>query len=51
MYGSVSIHMFKEYQNFNDGPIPENPFFGPINNDEFRDEDRKKSLEAVNLIK
>ena len=26
--------MLKEYQQFNDGPIPRNPIFEPINNEE-----------------
>ena len=43
--------MFKEYQHFNDGPMPGKPVFGPINNEELRGEDRKKSLDSVNHIK
>ena len=43
--------MSKEYQKLNYGPIPGEPFFGPINNEELSSEDRKKSLEVVNLIK
>ena len=42
--------MFKEYQQFNDGPIPGKPVFVPISNAELISEDRKKSLEAVNMI-
>ena len=42
--------MFKEYQKSNDEPMPGNPVFGPISNEELRSEDKKKELEAVNLI-
>ena len=43
--------MFRQYQQLNDGPIPGNPGFVPINNEELGGEDREKSLEAMNLIK
>ena len=42
--------MFNEYQQLNDGPMPGNPVFGPINNEELSGKDIKKAIEAVNLI-
>ena len=50
-FGERSVSaMFKEYQKSNDKPMPGNPVFGPISNEELRSEDKKKELEAVNLI-
>ena len=43
--------MFKYYQQLNYGPMPRKPVFVPINNEELSGEDRKKALEADNLIK
>ena len=46
-----SSAILKEYQKLNNGPMPGNPVLGPIKNEELSGEDRKKELEAVNLIK
>ena len=45
------VAMLKEYQKLNDRPMPGNPVFGTINNEELRSEDRKKSIDAVKMIK
>ena len=42
--------MFKEYQQLNYGPMSGKPVFRPIKIEELSGEDRKKELEAVNLI-
>ena len=43
--------MLKECQKLNDRPMSGKTVFVPINIEEFISEDRKKSLEAVKLIK
>ena len=43
--------MFKEYQQLKYGPIPGNPVFGPINNEELSGKESRRALKAVNLIK
>ena len=51
-FGKQSIvDMFKDYQQLNDGPMPGKSVFGRIHNEKLRSKDRKKILEAVNLIK
>ena len=43
--------IFKELKQLNDGVLPGNPVIVPINIESLTDEDKRKSLKAVNLIK
>ena len=45
------IDMFKEYKQLDDGTMPVKPVVAPYNPDVITSLDRKKTLEAVNLIK
>ena len=43
--------MFSEYKQLNSGPMPGKPVFGSIRPKTISIEEKKKALEAVNLIK
>ena len=43
--------MFKEYKQLTDGPMTDKPVVAPFDPDGLTPLDRKKTLEAVNLIK
>ena len=43
--------MLSEYRQLNNGPMPGKPVFGCINPDDLTSEEKKRALEAVNLIK
>ena len=43
--------IFKELKQLNDGVLPGNPVIVPIDIESLTDKDKRKSLEAVNLIK
>ena len=52
LFGERSITaMFKQYKQLDDGPMPGKPVVAPFNTDVLNPLDRKKTLEAVNLIK
>ena len=42
--------MMKELQQLNDGAVPGKPVLIPIHSGELTNEDRRKALDAVNLI-
>ena len=52
LFGERSVAaIFKELKQLNDGVLPGNPVIVPIDIESLTEEDKRKSLEAVNLIK
>ena len=52
LFGEKAVAaIFKELKQLNNGVLPGNPVIVPIDIESLTEEDKRKSLEAVNLIK